>query len=225
MVHIKSVLRSAPPARIVRFSPKAGSLTQRCSACAGYIHGSNTSPLHRKRDEATHIGRSWAQQRGGDISCQARQLARGYTNYMVPLPCSLSASALAELRSADLVDIDADDLLLTITFSPSRIILCLMAWNGGRPDPLPTHPSPASVRIEYADPSCKCGGAKTDPPLVCFVPARFQEVSRAAQQLFGEPIRQTRDAQMASLGARKARPLDEELFQAFGCINVLPWSA
>jgi hypothetical protein len=180
-------------------------------------------------DEATHI---WTELRRdtatGDIACQARELdADGYAAYIVlshVLRGDRRNSALADLRAAALPDIEADQLLLTCYFLALLAFFC--ALRRGVADAASiyrlAHP-PAPVRIKYAVQVAEMWcGQNGSVPSSWFAPARFQELFRGAAQLFGEPIRQTWDAQMAFLKSPEGARYDEELFQVFETLRHTP---
>jgi hypothetical protein len=192
-----------------------------------------THHIHRhcveSGNEATHI---WTELRcdkaSGDINWQARELdADGYAAYIVlshVLRGDRRNSALADLRAAALPDIEADELLLTCYFLALLAFFCAL-WRGAADAASIyrlTHP-PAPVRIKYAIQVAEMWcGQHGSVPSSWFAPARFQELFRAVAQLFGEPIRQTWDAQMAFLRSPEGVRYDGELFQAFEMLRHTP---
>jgi hypothetical protein len=192
-----------------------------------------THHIHRHCDgsgnEVTHI---WTELRrdnaSGDINRQARELdADSYAAYIVlshVLRGDRRNSALTDLCAAALPDIEADELLLTCYFLALLAFFCAL-WRGPADAASIyrlTHP-PAPVRIKYAIQVAEMWcGQNGSVPSSWFVPARFQELFRAAAQLIAEPIPKTWDAQIEFLRSPEGARYDEQLFQAFEMLRHTP---
>ena len=177
----------------------------------------------------THI---WTELRrdnaSGDINRQARELdADSYAAYIVlshVLRGDRRNIALTDLCAAALPDIEADELLLTCYFLALLAFFCAL-WRGPADAASIyrlTHP-PAPVRIKYAIQVAEMWcGQNGSVPSSWFVPARFQELFRAAAQLIAEPIPKTWDAQIEFLRSPEGARYDEQLFQAFEMLRHTP---